>query len=208
MPTIFLRQDLTDIIDHGHVDKVAPASAFIRQKGSLVVILLYFACAQTEAALDLYRVTSLPLAFTRFADPTRMTHGTVVAIVDGDTIKAIIAEPRFELKEQETIRFIGVDTPEVVDPRKPVQRFGKEASSFTSERLLGTAIYLAFDRELRDYYGRLLAYIFLENGTCFNLTIIENGFGFAYVKYPFRFMEEFRAAELKARYGKKGLWGP
>jgi micrococcal nuclease len=106
----------------------------------------------------------------------------------------------------ETIRMLGVDTPETVHPSRAPERFGKEASLFTRTRLLGKSVSLAFDWDLRDHYGRLLAYIY-TNGSCFNADIIREGYGHAYTSYPFQFMDEFRRLEQEARNGKRGLWG-
>ncbi|TFG82619.1 MAG: nuclease [Spirochaetales bacterium] len=134
-----------------------------------------------------------------------MTPVVVVRIVDGDTIVVSFnAGTGLGLKEK--VRLIGVDTPETVDPRRPVERFGKEATRFAQERLLNRTVRLAFESKLRDYYDRLLAYVFLEDGTCFNLSIVAEGYGFAYTKYPFLFMDDFREAERIARAGKHGLW--
>ncbi len=135
-----------------------------------------------------------------------MTKAVVERIVDGDTIVVSIL-PGLGLEASEKVRLIGVDTPETVDPRRPVEYFGKEAATFVKDRLLGHTVRLAFEPALRDYYGRLLAYVFLEDGTCFNLAIVAQGYGHAYTKYPFMFMDDFRAAEKEAREGRRGLWG-
>jgi micrococcal nuclease len=135
-----------------------------------------------------------------------MTPAVVERIVDGDTIVVSFFKAS-GLGEKEKVRLIGVDTPETVDPRRPVEYFGKEASGFVMEHLLDRRVRLAFEPTLRDYYDRLLAYVFLEDGSCFNLTIIAEGYGHAYTKYPFMFMDDFRAAEREAREGKRGLWG-
>ncbi len=127
-----------------------------------------------------------------------MTPARVERIVDGDTIVASFT-PETGLGTKEKIRLIGVDTPETVDPRKPVQYFGLEATGFTRDGLLGRTVFLAFEPTLRDYYGRLLAYVFLDDGTCFNLTIVAEGYGFAYTKYPFLFMDDFRSALAPVR---------
>ena len=178
--------------------------------------LLILACiAYTAPALDngppsreAYRVTGILIPLTRYADKSKMTAARVLRVVDGDTIKVEIAKPPAGLAATETIRLIGVDTPESVDKRKPIQYFAREASAYVKTRLTGQPILLAFDKDLRDRYGRLLAYVFLEDGSCFDLELILQGYGYAYVKYPFFFMDEFRHAELKARYEKRGLWGP
>jgi micrococcal nuclease len=136
-----------------------------------------------------------------------MVPAEVIDHVDGDTVRVRIANPPAGLSVVETIRMLGVDTPETVHPSRPLERFGKEASAFTQARLLGRPVYLAFDWDLRDRYGRLLSYIYTEDGACFNALIIREGYGHAYTRYPFQFMDEFRGLEQEARNGKRGLWG-
>jgi micrococcal nuclease len=101
---------------------------------------------------------------------------------------------------------LGVDTPETVHPSKPVEFFGKEASGFTKTRLEGQTVYLAFDWDLRDSYQRLLAYVYLEDGTCHNAAIIQEGYGFAYITYAFQFEKEFSNLQRLAKEESKGLW--
>lgn len=136
----------------------------------------------------------------------KMTEARVVKVVDGDTID-IVPAASTGLGKVERLRLIGVDTPETKDPRRPVQAFGKEASAYLKGRLLGRDVRLAFERQLRDRYGRLLAYAFLEDGACVNLDIVAEGYGHAYVKYPFIMMDDFVAAEREARERRRGLWG-
>jgi micrococcal nuclease len=100
-----------------------------------------------------------------------------------------------------------VDTPETVHPSRPVQFFGREASEFTKARLLGKKVYLAFDWDFRDRYGRLLAYLYTGEGECFNALLIREGYGHAYLSYAFQFSEEFRVLEQAARREGRGLWG-
>ena len=100
----------------------------------------------------------------------------VERVVDGDTLV---------LDGGERVRLIGVDTPETVHPKKPVERFGKEASGFTQKLAEGKRVRLEYDAERTDRYGRTLAYVFLEDGRLLNLEIIEQGYGHAYTKYPF-----------------------
>lgn len=122
-------------------------------------------------------------------------------VVDGDTIVVEIED------KQEKVRLIGVDTPETVHPSKPVEYFGREASEFTKLMVEGKKVRLEYDWQKRDKYGRLLAYVYLEYGTFLNAEIIKQGYGFAYTKYPFKYLEEFRQYEREARENKKGLWG-
>jgi micrococcal nuclease len=165
----------------------------------------------------LYRVDAEDLATSAEADISRMLPAEVVRHIDGDTVVVRIAHPPPELQTQETIRMIGVDTPETVHPNKPTQPFGPEASAFTKEQLLGKQVYLAFDWDLRDRYGRLLAYLYIIEeiekreearvGTCFNTRLIREGYAYAYRYFAFQFMEEFTDLEQAAREAKRGLWG-
>ncbi len=70
----------------------------------------------------------------------------------------------------------------------------------------GNMVRLEYDWQKRDKYGRLLAYAYLQDGTFLNAEIIRQGFGFAYTKYPFKFLEEFRHFEKEARENNRGLW--
>src|SRR3989338_3179438 len=128
----------------------------------------------------------------------------VVHVVDGDTIQVDINGSK------ETIRLIGVDTPEVVDPRKPVQCFGREASNKTKEILIGKKVRLESDptQSNRDKYQRLLRYVFLEDGTLFNKLLIEQGYAheYTYQSNSYRYQLEFKTAEKDARENKRGLW--
>ena len=122
----------------------------------------------------------------------------VERVVDGDTVV---------VSGIGTVRLIGVDTPETVDPRKPVQFFGREASAFTTRLLLHQAVRLEYDQPRRDKYRRTLAYLYLRDGTLANLEIVRQGYGHAYLSYPFSKMEAFRAAERDAREAGRGMWG-
>lgn len=121
---------------------------------------------------------------------------------DGDTI--IVDMNGVE----EKVRFIGVDTPETKDPRKPVQCFGKAASQFTKNLIGQNPVKLEADptNTNRDRYNRLLRYVYLPDGTLVNLEIIKQGYGFAYVSFPVQKLEEFRAAQKEAREANRGLW--
>lgn len=127
----------------------------------------------------------------------------VSRVVDGDTI---------DLANGQIVRFVGIDTPETVDPRRPVGCFGKEASNETKSLLTGREIILQKDVSDVDKYKRLLRYVFLplENGqTLFvNDYLVREGFA-KVLTYPpdIKYNEEFRQAETDAKEHKKGLWG-
>lgn len=136
--------------------------------------------------------------------PAELQAGTyrVVQVDDGDTIIVDMNG------NEEKVRFIGVDTPETKDPRKPVQCFGKAATQFT-KNLIGTnPVRLEADPENtnRDRYKRLLRYVYLPDGTHVNAEIIRQGYGFAYVNFPTQKAEEFNRLQKEARKAERGLW--
>lgn len=124
-------------------------------------------------------------------------------MIDGGTIIAGVEG----IKEK--IRLVGLDTPEVVDPRKPVQCFGREASKKAKEVLENQSVRLESDQTQgdRDKYGRLLRYMFLSDGTLYNKLMIEEGYGHEYTyNIPYKYSQEFKAAQEGAREAKRGLW--
>lgn len=128
----------------------------------------------------------------------------VIKVIDGDTIQVNIDG------KTETIRLIGIDSPETVDPRKPVQCFGKEASNKAKEMLSRKDVILEADATQgeRDKYDRLLRYIYLEDGTNINMLMIRDGYAheYTYQSNPYKYQSEFISAEQSARDEKKGLW--
>ena len=122
----------------------------------------------------------------------------VERVVDGDTII---------VQGVGRVRLIGVDTPETVHPRRPVECFGKEASAYTKRLLHAQRVRLEYDQERTDRYGRTLAYVYLSNGTFANAEIVRQGYGHAYTRFPFRYLDDFRQYEREARQGERGLWG-
>lgn len=128
----------------------------------------------------------------------------VARVTDGDTLV---------LRDGERVRLIGVDTPETVHPTKGVQYFGKEATAFTRGLVLGKRVRLDADSANahlghKDKYRRTLAYVFLPDGRLLNAEIIRQGYGFAYTRFPFERLEEFRRYEREAWEAGRGLWGP
>lgn len=129
----------------------------------------------------------------------------VVEVVDGDTIKVSLAG------KTETIRIIGIDTPEVVDPRQPVQCFGREASAKAKELLSGQQLRLVPDptQADRDRYNRLLRYVEMADGTDFGLWMIANGYAHEYTyEIPYQRQAQYKAAYREAREKGLGFWAP
>ncbi len=127
----------------------------------------------------------------------------VSEFVDGDTVR-VNMNGRIE-----TIRFIGLDTPETHDPRKAVQCFGKAAAAYTKNLIGNNAVRLEADplSTNRDRYDRLLRYVYLPNGQLVQAEVIKSGYGFAYISFPFTKSEEFVRYQTEARQQNKGLWG-
>jgi micrococcal nuclease len=127
---------------------------------------------------------------------------TVVHVADGDTIVVDVG-PRTE-----KVRILGADTPEVVDPRKPVQCFGPEASAYTKRRLApGTRVTLETDAEVRDKYGRLLAYVYV-GGVRYDDELLRLGYARLLIIPPNGVHAgAMLQAQLDARAHNRGLWG-
>lgn len=123
---------------------------------------------------------------------------TVKRVVDGDTV---------ELDTGEKVRYIGINTPESVDPRREVECFGKEASEFNKKLVEGKTVRLERDISDWDKYGRLLRFVYLEDGTLVNEVLVRKGYAFVST-YPPDVSKQgnFQAAENLARAEKKGLW--
>lgn len=150
-----------------------------------------------------------PVVTQPVANPTpsapQYTYYSVTQVVDGDTVKVNMNGT------VTTLRLIGMDTPETVDPRKPVQCFGTEASNKAKELLVGKKIRIEKDStqgEL-DKYGRTLAYVYREDGLFFNKYMIEQGYAHEYTyNTPYKYQAEFKTAQTSARDNQRGLWSP
>ncbi|MFZ5639382.1 MAG: thermonuclease family protein [Bacillota bacterium] len=121
---------------------------------------------------------------------------TVARVVDGDT---------FVTGDRVRVRLIGVDTPEITKRHEP---YGQEAAAFARDRLEGQRVWLEFDVEKADKYGRTLAYVYLADGTFFNALLLEEGYAQIMTVPPnVKYAEEFLALQREARENNKGLWG-
>ena len=125
----------------------------------------------------------------------------VTRIIDGDTI-----EIRYDGKLT-SVALIGVDTPETAHPQKPVEPFGKEATAFIRNLLLGESVYLRFDGNRTEKYGRLLAYLYrAPDGLFVNLEIVRQGYGKVYTVFPFKHKTLFQHYGGQAQKARRGLW--
>jgi micrococcal nuclease len=126
-----------------------------------------------------------------------------VRVVDGDTVVIAVGGA------DEKVRLIGIDTPETVDPRKPVECFGEEASARLKALLpVDTPVRLERDVELRDRYGRLLAYVTrISDGVFVNESMLAEGLAQTLTIPPnVAYTDRFTAAQTAARTAGLGFW--
>ena len=154
-------------------------------------------------------------ACTNPPQPASLLQGSVVRVVDGDTIRVRLANGRTE-----RVRLIGMDTPEVYESEKlerdvresgrsraEIQALGRLASDFTRRSLDGRSVGLELDVQIRDRYGRLLAYVWFANGTLFNALILREGYAQILTIPPdVKYVELFVACQREARENNRGLW--
>ena len=142
---------------------------------------------------------ALPLASPAFLVPCRL-----IRVIDGDTIRV-----EYQGREQ-SVRYIGIDTPETVHPSRPVESYGPEASSYNRQLLSSGMVYLSFDLEKRDHYGRLLAYVYSihENRRVFvNLELVRAGFARARAYPPnVAYASLYERTADNARTRGVGIW--
>lgn len=124
---------------------------------------------------------------------------TVMRVADGDT---------FTINTGERVRLIGVDTPESVSPQSEKNvPFGKVVTAFAEEQLLDNEVSLVFDVQREDKYGRLLAYVYLEDGTFYNRLLVEMGYARTMTVPPNVACQElFTKAEIEAKENSMGIW--
>ncbi|HYW29107.1 MAG TPA: thermonuclease family protein [Gaiellales bacterium] len=133
------------------------------------------------------------------------TQGTVARVVDGDTVIVRAGSRTLD------VRLLGIDTPETVDPRRPVGCYGPEASAYTKHLLTGRQVRLVYDRQLHDVYGRWLAYIYLQrpgrSDLFVNARLIAAGYARTLSIPPnTAHASELAALERRAALAGAGLW--
>ncbi len=121
-------------------------------------------------------------------------------VVDGDTIIA---------GKDTRVRFVGMDTPETVHPKKSVEKWGPEASEKTKELLANSKKVCLINDEIGnkyDIYGRKLAYVFSEEGTDIEAVLLREGLAKGYYRFPFERKDEFKIIENEAKIAELGIW--
>lgn len=146
----------------------------------------------------------LPSLFINPAYANKPQLFKVLKVIDGDTIVVDVRG------NKETLRLLGIDTPETVDPRKPIQCFGKTASEKMKSFVAGKSVILVDDNTQgnRDKYKRLLRYVYLPDSkrTFVNGEMIKQGYAFSYRQYPTKMLDKFNNLEKYAREHNDGLW--
>jgi micrococcal nuclease len=131
----------------------------------------------------------------------REVRALVTRVVDGDTVEARIGG------ESEDVRYIGIDTPETVKPGEPVQCYGPQAGAANRRLVEGRTVRLVFDRERRDVYGRLLAYVYAGD-TFVNAQLVRGGYARVLTIPPnVAHAGLFRRVARAAGIAGRGLWG-
>jgi len=127
----------------------------------------------------------------------------VVRVIDGDTIEVCCIGCK-----RESIRYIGINTPETHHATKGVEAYGKEAAEANAKLVAGKTVRLEFDVRRRDQYGRLLAYVYLEHGTFVNARLVEQGYAQVMTVPPnVKHQDLFLKLQREAREAGRGLWG-
>lgn len=145
-----------------------------------------------------------PTSKNRLAHHARLTPYLVTEVVDGDTVHVAFQGV------DETIRLLGIDTPETKDPRKGVGCFGQQASAWATRKLEGRRVGVRTDptQDRRDRYGRLLAYLRLPSGEDYSVKAARLGYAKYYLyDVPVSKASQIQSAERSARAAGRGLWG-
>ncbi|HYP23600.1 MAG TPA: thermonuclease family protein [Actinomycetota bacterium] len=173
------------------------------------LLLLFAACSGHRVDLTVVAPATLHL------EPPGYEEAVVSRAVDGDTIEVEVTG-RVEgpgageavVGETYVVRLLGIDTPESVSPREPVECFGREASAATAALLQGTTVKLVKDVEERDSFDRLLRYVYM-GAELANARLVTNGYAHAYTYPPnVRHAQLLSEVERAARDGGRGLWAP
>jgi micrococcal nuclease len=147
----------------------------------------------------LMMVGHIPDAFLQASELP--SSGKVVKVVDGDTI---------ELENHVVVRYLGIDAPEIAHDNTPADCFGDEAKARNAALVLGKKVKLQYEDtgEKFDHYGRVLAYVFLEDGTLVNELLIREGYAFLLQDSKgFSRASQFLKAQRDAIKNKRGMWG-
>lgn len=162
-------------------------------------LLAIAACADdAQISESTRRATITPTPYVR----PGFTPAIVTRVVDGDTVRVDIEGVEYR------VRYIGIDTPETVDPRRPIGCFGKEASERNRQLVEGKTVGLEKDISETDDFDRLLRYVWVGD-LMINAALVEEGYALASTYPPdVKYADDFASLQAKARESESGLWGP
>lgn len=177
-----------------------------------LIASIYLKQIEEEASPVVLRVPSVSATTTAFVmdgQSASGTNATIIHMIDGDTANVRLDAESADVR----VRFLGINTPETVDPRKKVECFGMQASEKGKQLLPdGARVRLEADpsADERDRYNRLLRIVYMANGEQYNTKMVKEGFATAYVSFPLSaaFKRELKESEQHARIGQLGLWSP
>lgn len=161
------------------------------------------ALSESVPALEQPTVSAVTNEVNSSSPVSDVLYYPVAKVVDGDTITIGMGTTN------ETVRLIGINTPESVDPRKTVECFAIEASNRAKELLVGQRVRIELEKSQgeRDKYGRLLAYVYRADGLFINKLMIEEGYAYEYTyAVPYQYQVEFKQAQADAEKNQRGLW--
>jgi micrococcal nuclease len=119
-------------------------------------------------------------------------------VIDGDTI--ILTNGRH-------VRYIGINTPEIEHEHQKAEPYGYHAKKYNEKLVFSKTVRLQFDKERHDHFGRLLAYVFLPDGTFINQAMIAQGYAYLLPQKPnIKYAKILLQAQREAMSAKKGMW--
>ena len=191
--------------------KKQPKRAMRRTARNAILAAVFFILMPALIILDRHFGDSLRHTIERatYTAADRKTyHGktfAVLEVIDGDTIDIDFPD---DDQPYTRVRLLGVDTPETKHPTIGVMFFGPEASAFGTQQAKGKQVTLFLDTigDHRGYYGRLLAYVQLPDGTILNEELIKQGYGYAYLSFPHSQFDKYSELMEEAMMEKRGLW--
>lgn len=179
------------------------------RNGLIAVVVLVLLPAVIALDRQYGHILREPITRTAYADGDWQKYHNrtvrVLEVIDGDTLDVDIPDGDFP---DTRVRLMGVDTPETKHPTVGKMYYGPEASAFATEKALGQTVTLRLDTvgDVRDRYGRLLAYCLLPDGTVLNEALIAEGCGYAYLSFPHSHSARYEALMEQAMAENKGLW--
>lgn len=182
------------------------------RRGVLVVLLSLAACeGGTEQSDGGFFVRDTGTGSPTDAGMIAHDQILVTAVFDGDTMRvsagSSVRAPDGRPLNGTSIRFLGINAPEIAHPGIPEECWGPESADATKGMLLGKIITLRFDQsQIRDDFDRLLAYVVAPDDSVANEELIRQGNACSFRRYPHPDTAKYNALETEAKNAKRGMW--